>query len=339
MGNAGLFPWLRGSPHRHRSRPVPATPDTSSSVCRTPHRGGPITSRTASRTAIDAHEHTNITGPAAEEAARRLEDFSARARFQGKVVLDDNRLRRIMARHDPAVYPGEYITCVHDHTKALCEKARRSRGEGLPDHGGCKPLACRNVALTPENTTAWKREIDRIDHRLTSRPPLPPPPAASSGSPPRRDHRLPGSFDHHPGVRVTRTIDLPAEAGARRALTQYFAECGINGNRPSVLGLAAQLGLTNTTFRRHFPELVKELSSIRSQPPTDTGTDRQTSPYDILVSRNAKLRRANHTLTDNLRLAVTQIKRLGVENARLRQALEASNNVIHIDRRDRTRQR
>jgi len=125
-------------------------------------------------TAIDAHEHANLTGPAAEEAARRLEAFGDRARFDGKVILDDNRLRRLMTRHDPAVYPGEYITCVHDHTKALCEKARHRGSEGLPDHGGCKPLACHNVALTPDNIAAWQREADRITRRLTTRPPLPP---------------------------------------------------------------------------------------------------------------------------------------------------------------------
>ncbi len=103
-----------------------------------------------------------------------METFGARARFQGKVVLDDNRLRRLMAKHDPAVYPGEYITCVHDHAKALCERARHRGSEGLPDHGGCKPLACRNVALTPENIAAWQREIDRITKRLATRPTLPP---------------------------------------------------------------------------------------------------------------------------------------------------------------------
>ena len=86
-----------------------------------------------------AHEHTHLTGPAADEAARRLETFGERARFQGNIVLDASRLRRLMARHDPAVYPGEYITCVHDHTKALCETARHRRSEGLPDHGGRKP--------------------------------------------------------------------------------------------------------------------------------------------------------------------------------------------------------
>jgi integrase len=122
----------------------------------------------------DAHEHTELTGPAAVEAARRLEGFGHRARFQGIVVTDERRLKRIMGREDPAVYPGTYITCVHDHSKALCERARRGRSEGLPDHGECQPLACRNVALTSSNTQAWRSELDRIDQRLAARPPLPP---------------------------------------------------------------------------------------------------------------------------------------------------------------------
>jgi hypothetical protein len=123
---------------------------------------------------VEAHQHTQFTGPAADEAARRLGEFGERAGFQGKVVLDSSRLRRLMARHDPAVYPGEYVTCVHDHSKALCEKARNRRSEGLPDHGGCKPLACRNVALTPDNVASWHSEIDKITERLAARPPLPP---------------------------------------------------------------------------------------------------------------------------------------------------------------------
>lgn len=110
---------------------------------------------------IDSHQHAGLTGPSAEEAARRLTDFGERAQFQGKVALDRHRLKRIMKRHDPAIYPGEYITCVNDPAKALCEKARRGNSEGLPSHGGCLPLSCRNVALTPENTAAWQRVIAR----------------------------------------------------------------------------------------------------------------------------------------------------------------------------------
>ncbi|MDT0616147.1 hypothetical protein [Streptomyces lancefieldiae] len=123
---------------------------------------------------IDSHQHAGLTGPSAEEAARRLTDFGEHAQFQGQVALDRHRLRRIMKRHDPAIYPGEYITCVNDPAKALCEKARRGNSEGLPSHGGCLPLACRNVALTAENGAAWQREIVRIDKRLASRPTLAP---------------------------------------------------------------------------------------------------------------------------------------------------------------------
>ncbi|MGW0577700.1 hypothetical protein ACWD25_17390 [Streptomyces sp. NPDC002920] len=123
---------------------------------------------------IEAHQHLDLAGPSAEEAARRLKDFGDRAQFQGQVTKDKHRLKRIMKRNDPAIYPGEYITCVNDTVKALCEKAQRGNSEGLPSHGGCMPLACQNVTLTPQNIAAWQREITRIDNRFASRPTLPP---------------------------------------------------------------------------------------------------------------------------------------------------------------------
>ncbi|MER5915562.1 hypothetical protein ABT124_35290 [Streptomyces sp. NPDC001982] len=122
---------------------------------------------------IESHQHTGFAGPSAEEVARRLTDFGEQARFEGQVVLDKHRLARIMKCHDPAVYPGEYVTCVHDPAKALCAKARSGRGDGLPD-GECQPLACRNVALSRDNTEAWLRELDRIEQRLSSRPAMAP---------------------------------------------------------------------------------------------------------------------------------------------------------------------
>jgi hypothetical protein len=123
---------------------------------------------------VDAHQHTALAGPAAEEAARRLDRFGAAVRYQGTVIVDPVRLRRLMRRTDPAIYPGKYVTCVHDHTKALCERAKHGGSENLPDHGACQPLACRNVALTAENVDGLRREIDSIERRLTGPPPLPP---------------------------------------------------------------------------------------------------------------------------------------------------------------------
>jgi hypothetical protein len=119
---------------------------------------------------IDAHEHTDLRGPAAPEAAQRLEDFAGHARFHGMVVTDERRLLRLMRREDPAVYPGTYVTCVFDPTKALC---RRSSADH-PDLGACRPLDCRNVALTPVNAATWHTEIAHISQQLSRRPPLPP---------------------------------------------------------------------------------------------------------------------------------------------------------------------
>ncbi|WP_016881380.1 hypothetical protein [Rhodococcus sp. DK176] len=123
---------------------------------------------------IDSHQHVNLAGPSSAEAARRLTEFGHHAQFEGQVVLDAHRLKRIMKRHDPAIYPGIYITCVNDPAKALCEKARRGNSEDLPAHGGCQPLACQNVALTAENIRVWRTEITRIDEHLGQVPLLAP---------------------------------------------------------------------------------------------------------------------------------------------------------------------
>jgi hypothetical protein len=131
---------------------------------------------------------------------------------------------------------------------------------------------------------------------------------------------------------VTRPADVPAEARVHCVLNEYLSECHGNGKRPSVLALAARLGMSNTTFRRHFPEQAKEISEARSTPEPRAGAETRPSPHEVLVARNARLRRANHTLTGNLRLAAAQVQRLGIENARLREALEASSNITRIDR-------
>ncbi|MFG1858926.1 site-specific integrase [Actinomadura geliboluensis] len=123
----------------------------------------------------DTHRHEGIAGPGAAEAVRRLEEFGHRtAGFAGTVVTDKNRLKRIMTRNDPGIYPSKYVTCVHQHSKALCEKKAELSGKIVPDLGDCKPLLCQNTALTPANIVSWEDEIARIDRQLARRPALPP---------------------------------------------------------------------------------------------------------------------------------------------------------------------
>jgi predicted ArsR family transcriptional regulator len=136
---------------------------------------------------------------------------------------------------------------------------------------------------------------------------------------------------------MTRPAEIPSEPRAHHIRDQYLADCAAEGQRPSVLGLATRLGLTNTTFRRHFPDLASQISTARAAPAQSAGLQHRPSPHDTLTARNAKLRRANRTLTQQLQLAAAHIQRLGIDNARLRGELEASSNVTRIDRPDRSR--
>jgi hypothetical protein len=129
---------------------------------------------------IDAHEHTHLAGPAATEAERRLAEFDEharldnQARFAGTVLTDPRRLTRLMRRQDPAIYPGTFATCVFQPDKALCQPHRDQGGATRPGLGECRPLECGNVALTTDNLTALRAELDHIDDELATRPSLPP---------------------------------------------------------------------------------------------------------------------------------------------------------------------
>ncbi|WP_139333106.1 hypothetical protein [Mycobacterium sp. SP-6446] len=126
-------------------------------------------------TLANAHEHPGLAGPGAAEASRRLEELGNRARFHGITITDPHRLKRLMQRHDPAIHPGTYVTCVFNPDKALCHKQRDAHGAEHPSLSDCRPLDCRNAALTAQNAAALREEIDQIDRQLATRPALPPP--------------------------------------------------------------------------------------------------------------------------------------------------------------------
>lgn len=122
---------------------------------------------------IDQNDHTRLSGPSAEEAERRLSTMQDDPRFAGTVTTDRKRFLRIVTRYAPAVYPGKYVTCVYAHEKALC-RAGVSDTESTPDLSNCKPLTCRNVALSPANREAWRNELQELNELLEQGHLLPP---------------------------------------------------------------------------------------------------------------------------------------------------------------------
>ncbi|MBM7167438.1 hypothetical protein JQK87_03185 [Streptomyces sp. G44] len=86
---------------------------------------------------------------------------------------------------------------------------------------------------------------------------------------------------------------------------------------------------SNTTFRRHFPDIAQEIAALRSAPPTP-GSPSEPTRYDRLVARNAKLKRHNRELTETLTLAACHIQRITLENQKLREELEAATGVTRL---------
>ncbi|MGW0655379.1 hypothetical protein ACWD4T_42555 [Streptomyces umbrinus] len=105
-----------------------------------------------------------LTGPAGAEAETRLAAFARHTVFEGQVVTDEARLRRIVARHDPHLYPGTFLTCVYNPDRALCRTP--SGPADRPVMADCQPLACRNAAFTPTNRHALERHLAALDTAL-----------------------------------------------------------------------------------------------------------------------------------------------------------------------------
>lgn len=118
----------------------------------------------------DAHEHTGLVGPAANDAAPLLEEFADITRFAGTVLTDPHRLARLMRRSDPAIYPGTFATCVFNPDKALCQQHRDTRGATHPSLGTCKPLECATSHLP---ATTWTRCVANATRSPTSWPSAP----------------------------------------------------------------------------------------------------------------------------------------------------------------------
>jgi DNA-binding transcriptional regulator YhcF (GntR family) len=133
---------------------------------------------------------------------------------------------------------------------------------------------------------------------------------------------------------MTPPAGMPSESQVRQAFTQLVEQARHNGHRPSVLALARQLALSNTTFRRHYPEIVKELAQIRRTPAIEHTDSPAATKHARVIARNAKLRRDNRQLRQHLDLAAANIARLTIDNHQLRQQLEQAHRITNIASRN-----
>ncbi|WP_338894314.1 hypothetical protein WBG99_00150 [Streptomyces sp. TG1A-60] len=86
-------------------------------------------------------DRLSLTGPAGAEAEARLAEFARHAVFDGQVVTDEVRLRRIVTRHDPHLYPGTFLTRVYNPERALCRTPSGSTETPEADGSRAIPFA------------------------------------------------------------------------------------------------------------------------------------------------------------------------------------------------------
>jgi hypothetical protein len=269
------------------------------------------------------HQHHQLTGPAAAEAAARLRAFAG---FAGQVSTDPRRIARLMASHDPAIYPGEYVTCIYSHPPGTVRPQRRSRSRRLP------------AAALPQRRL-HPRQPRRSPHRARQHRCQPHPGARPAALPPAHPHQPPAGHHRPPrpaaGARMTRKINLPAEEHVRAVMTGMLADADAGGPRPTVLALARSLGLANATFWRHYHDIATELRQHAvSEIPAARVRDHNRLPGQggELASQNAALRRERDHLASQLEAALSHPRRLTIDNAGLRRELEIARAVTRLDR-------
>jgi AraC-like DNA-binding protein len=128
---------------------------------------------------------------------------------------------------------------------------------------------------------------------------------------------------------VTRRTVLPSQDDVQLAIKRLTET---TGKPPTVLALARHLGLANTTFRRHFPDITTELTQQRSPAPADSDPV-AASRFEKIQRENTELRRARRELAEHLELAIANIQRLTLDNHHLRQQLHAATKITHINAR------
>lgn len=115
--------------------------------------------------------------------------------------------------------------------------------------------------------------------------------------------------------------DVP-DNGVDEAVARHLEWADASGRAPSVIAVARDLKLSNTTFRRNFPEHVDRIRAARAhtrqralQPPSTEPPLRQ------LTIRNARLKRVNHDLRSQLAVAASIVQMLSHRNDELESQL------------------
>lgn len=130
---------------------------------------------------------------------------------------------------------------------------------------------------------------------------------------------------------MSRRAELPAEQQVREVLAQMRAEAAAGGPAPTVLALARRLGLSNTTLWRHYRDIATGIrhAAHAETAPAD-GPAPRTGRSAELATENARLRLERDRLAGQVEAALGHLRRLAIDNARLRRDLEEARGITPL---------
>lgn len=129
---------------------------------------------------------------------------------------------------------------------------------------------------------------------------------------------------------MTRKVDLPTPEQLATAIQHLRDAAQLHGHRPTVTALAQQLGLSNPTFWRRFPQEAAQIAALGGAH-TAIRQPETFSPANATHNDQvAALSRENRQLKQHLEHAIANIARLTLENHQLQRDLEAATKITRL---------
>lgn len=123
---------------------------------------------------------------------------------------------------------------------------------------------------------------------------------------------------------MSHPVKLPTPVEILAALAQLRT----SSNRPvTARALAEHVGLTNSTFWRHFPEIAQSVADERREALRGVSTSRAPATTEPAANAERRLRDENTALRSQLERAVAHIQRLTIENDDLRKQAEQASGI------------
>lgn len=126
---------------------------------------------------------------------------------------------------------------------------------------------------------------------------------------------------------MTRRVPLPTDDDVRVTLARLRDTTP--SMLPTVIALAKEVGLTNSTFWRYFPDIAPQVADARRNIPGPVVPGTPTSVGDAPAD-SRRLRTENSYLREQLTIAAAHIQYLTLENHTLRDELEQASTVTRL---------